>query len=250
MNHAARLVTTTALVMGDLAVLGTMPPDVGALAGRIAAPQSWVTEAGADGAALSLAGAALWVLALWLGAGLVAAVVAVVPGSCGRLARTVARVLLPAALYRVVIGAAGLGLFLAPVAAGASASAGGGGHAAASTSTPPIPTPTWPSDPPSLPAPGWPSGPAAATPNGNVPPPGARPPQSAQPADARAVLVRPGDSLWDLAAARLGADGTLAQTAAAWPRWYAANRAVIGADPDLIKPGQRLTPPASTGGPR
>ena len=29
-----------------------------------------------------------------------------------------------------------------------------------------------------------------------------------------------------------------------WPRWYAANRAVIGADPDLIVIGQVLTPPS------
>ncbi|MDQ1711537.1 MAG: hypothetical protein QOE45_987 [Frankiaceae bacterium] len=44
------------------------------------------------------------------------------------------------------------------------------------------------------------------------------------------VVVRPGDTLWDLA----GAD---------WPRWYAANRSVVGPDPGLIHPGQRLVPP-------
>lgn len=39
-----------------------------------------------------------------------------------------------------------------------------------------------------------------------------------------------------------------AEVAHEWPRWYAANRAVIGGDPDRIQPGQRLTPP--TGGVR
>ena len=44
-------------------------------------------------------------------------------------------------------------------------------------------------------------------------------------------LVRPGDSLWSIADRR-------------WRHWYAANRDVIGPDPDLILPGQRLRPPA------
>jgi hypothetical protein len=36
--------------------------------------------------------------------------------------------------------------------------------------------------------------------------------------------------------------------AAAWPRWYAANRAVIGPDPGLIRPGQELMPPSGPHG--
>jgi uncharacterized membrane protein YeaQ/YmgE (transglycosylase-associated protein family) len=58
------------------------------------------------------------------------------------------------------------------------------------------------------------------------------------------VTVHSGDSLWSLAAARLGPASTAEQIAAAWPRWYARNRDVIGADPSLIVPGQRLRPPA------
>ena len=50
------------------------------------------------------------------------------------------------------------------------------------------------------------------------------------------VTVRSGDTLWSLAADRLGANATTAQIAAAWPRWYAVNRRVIGADPSLILP--------------
>jgi hypothetical protein len=59
----------------------------------------------------------------------------------------------------------------------------------------------------------------------------------------RAVTVVSGDSLWSIAAAHLGRDATPAEIAAAWPRWYAANRRVVGDDPTLIRPGQRLRPP-------
>ncbi len=57
------------------------------------------------------------------------------------------------------------------------------------------------------------------------------------------VTVRRGDSLWSLAAARLGPRATNARIAAEWPRWYAANRPVIGPDPAVILPGQQLRPP-------
>ena len=59
------------------------------------------------------------------------------------------------------------------------------------------------------------------------------------------IVVRRGDSLWTLTARRLGPGASSAQIAAAWPRLYAANRAVIGTNPALIRPGQRLVPPAS-----
>jgi hypothetical protein len=58
------------------------------------------------------------------------------------------------------------------------------------------------------------------------------------------LVVRPGDSLWSLTVRRLGPGATATQVAAEWPRLYAANRAAIGSDPDLIHPGQRLVPPA------
>jgi hypothetical protein len=57
------------------------------------------------------------------------------------------------------------------------------------------------------------------------------------------VTVRRGDSLWSLAAARLGRRATDARIAVEWPRWYAANRHVIGPDPSVIRPGQQLQPP-------
>ncbi len=59
------------------------------------------------------------------------------------------------------------------------------------------------------------------------------------------VMVAPGDTLWGLAADQLGPDASDQQTAAAWPELYALNRDLIGPDPGLIEPGQRLVLPPS-----
>ena len=56
---------------------------------------------------------------------------------------------------------------------------------------------------------------------------------------ADTVVVAPGDTLWDLTAARLPGAGA-AEIAAAWPAVHEANAATIGADPDVIHPGQVL----------
>lgn len=57
------------------------------------------------------------------------------------------------------------------------------------------------------------------------------------------VVVRPGDSLWAIAAARLPPDASDADITRAWQHLHAVNRAVVGADPDLIHPAQRLRLP-------
>jgi resuscitation-promoting factor RpfA len=59
----------------------------------------------------------------------------------------------------------------------------------------------------------------------------------------RPVVVLRGDSLWDIAARQLGPTASPTAITKAWHEWYAANRDVVGADPDLIYPGQRLSPP-------
>ncbi|GAA1527321.1 hypothetical protein [Kribbella lupini] len=63
-------------------------------------------------------------------------------------------------------------------------------------------------------------------------------------ASGRHVVLR-GESLWSIAAAELGAGASDSAIAARWPHWYAANRAVIGPDPDVLLPGQVLQSPAS-----
>ena len=74
-------------------------------------------------------------------------------------------------------------------------------------------------------------------------------PVSSQPRPVRThhdetVIVRPGECLWSLAARSVGRQATPAEVAAAWPRWWAANRDLIGSDPDVVHPGQRLRVPA------
>ena len=59
----------------------------------------------------------------------------------------------------------------------------------------------------------------------------------------RAVVVRPGDSLWAIAALRLPHEASDAAITDGWQDLYARNRAVVGDDPSLIHPGQRLVLP-------
>jgi nucleoid-associated protein YgaU len=54
--------------------------------------------------------------------------------------------------------------------------------------------------------------------------------------------VKPGDTLWGIAQSQCG-DGSL------WPRIYHDNRWVIGSDPNVIRPGQRLNVNCPTGHP-
>ena len=68
--------------------------------------------------------------------------------------------------------------------------------------------------------------------------------RSGHPVRTATRVVQYGDTLWDLAAAELGPNASDSAVAARWPQWYAANRALIGPDPDLIYPGQVLRIPA------
>lgn len=72
-------------------------------------------------------------------------------------------------------------------------------------------------------------------------PPGATP--AAAPGSIR---VRPGDCLWTIAEERLGPRAGVAEVAAYWQRMYSLNRDVIGPDPDVVLPGQRLQLPSPT----
>jgi len=56
-------------------------------------------------------------------------------------------------------------------------------------------------------------------------------------------VVRGGDSLWAIARDHLGEPGSAADIEAYVDRLYADNRSVVGADPDLIRPGQHLRMP-------
>jgi len=200
----------------------------------LSAPHQWIDAVGADSAAATLAGALLWLAAMWLCLGTSATVLSLGPGQLGRVADLIARHALPSALRRVVIAAAGASILAAPAsafAAGGSASPQGAAESAAA--------PAWPTDAAagSALALQWPTdsdstGTGATTPRRRAP--------------ASEVAVRPGDSLWLIARRQLGGSATPAQIATEWPRWYAANRATVGPDPNVLRPGSQLHAPAAT----
>ncbi|GAB3532892.1 LysM peptidoglycan-binding domain-containing protein [Arthrobacter tecti] len=65
-------------------------------------------------------------------------------------------------------------------------------------------------------------------------------------ANTAEVIVQPGDSLWSIAAKHLGPTASEAEVAKAWPQWFAANKQVIGEQPDLLLPGQVLYAPTGS----
>ncbi len=196
-------------------------------------PEHATLERGVDAVALAAASAGCWAALCWLALALLVSVTATLPGECGRLADRVADVTVPAATRRLL--AIALGLTVATAAGATPAMAGNQLSPRPAGSTLDL---DWPiSKAPALPA----------------TPPAARkasaPTRAAdRVADHSTVVVGPGDSLWVIARRRLPAGAPHAQIAASWPRWHAANRPVIGADPDLLLPGQRLAPPTDTSG--
>jgi resuscitation-promoting factor RpfA len=76
--------------------------------------------------------------------------------------------------------------------------------------------------------------------------PGAEDTEVGEPAKSvRRVVVKPGDSLWAIAAEILETSDP-ARIARYWPRIHRSNRHVIGANPNLILPGQVLELPDET----
>ncbi len=255
MKAATRVIWPAIVVGADAAALACLRPHWATLAGDLAAPHRWVAGVGADHAAITLGCAALWCVALWLAIGFAAALAAAIPGRAGRTSRYVARQMLPRALLRTIAGAAGLSVLITPIAADARALAGPVSAPGVSNAQP---RPDWPTDAGALPRlqVGWPTD-RPPDPQPHVPTPAlpSSPPShharhvqpgstsTASSSTGGEVLVEPGDSLWLIAAHRLGPDATPAEIAAQWPPWYAQNRPTIGADPSLIRPGETLHAP-------
>ena len=245
---------TPLAVAGSLAVLLLCAPRPTAALALLRQP-----SAAADPTApvVALAALAAWAVTAWLAVAVLVVVAAHAPGLVGRAGQALARRVVPRAVRRAVEATLGLAVLTAPLAAT---------HASAA----PLPerpagiSLDWPGAPAAAQAPpsalsaarnddasryalDWPGAPAR---DGELAPrpdstasagPAPAPPAPAP--DSRTVVVRRGDSLWRVAERALGPDASDREVAAAWPRWWAANREAVGDDPDLITPGTRLQPP-------
>jgi hypothetical protein len=195
---------------------------------------------------VALAALVAWGLVGWLGLLLAATLLSRLPGAGGSAGSRLARRLAPVAVRRGLELALGLTVTAGVLGAG-PASAAGLSLVPQRASGAPVPSLDWGG---AHPAPGldWPATGSTARPGGpadvlDAP----APPSAPAPRGNGAVVIRPGDSLWRLAeqdlTRRHGSAPTAAQTAAAWPAWWAANRDVVGEDPDLLHPGAALDPP-------
>lgn len=194
---------------------------------------------------------AAWLCTGWLALVAVLESGSCVPGEVGRLTARAARRVAPASvrgLVRLAVGAslaasvlsgpAALAEDRTPTVAGSSTDYLDW-PGLAPTVTPTVTTPVTPTAAPTAAATAPATASAAPAATAATAPVPTRDPQPAP----RTVVVRRGDSLWSIARDALGPGATDRQVAAAWPRWWAANRPVVRDTPDLIHPGDRLTAP-------
>jgi resuscitation-promoting factor RpfA len=246
-ERAARGKRAAALLA--LSVLGLTP--VAVL--LVVTPATWqaATAPGADVSALlaGLAAAAGWVVAARLVVTALAVALAALPGSCGRAGRRLAAAWSPALVRGLVRAALGAAVATGPLLAGPAASPAFADAGPPSTPLTLTMLQVLPALPTldrvvAMPASAHPTRQPARPPKpvttGAATSPGSSPNQGG----GHVVVVQPGDSLWTIAASHLPREHTDAEVAAAWPGWYAANRAAIGADPGHIEPGLRLAPPS------
>lgn len=213
--------------------------------GQVTAPG----PAGLDASVGLAAAVVAWTVLSWLTATTLLAVLATALSRAGSRLPAAADRFSPVLARRIAAGLLGAGLAGAPLLAtppALAADLGRGPRAAVAIADAPHPSPVLPSlDRPVPDLAGWtpdrPAGPARTRTPAPVRLVTAAP--HAEQAVADELVVRSGDSLWDIAARHLGPQASAAEVAAEWPRWHAANREVIGPDPDLLLPGQRLVPP-------
>jgi hypothetical protein len=248
-----RLALTAAAMAGIAVALARLTPAVPVMTDVLAHPQRTADTAGTDALVLAATGVLAWLFWAWGAVGLLLTGATALPGLLGSVARCVLGVVLPAGARRsaalllgVSLGVAGPLLVAPPIPAVASTVDG----ALRSGTSPPHewtrPVADWPirsmSDPQRTSAPDWPQ----ATPPGGFAAGSAVPDWPSATPTGQYVVVR-GDCLWSIAADRLLRDGggppTAGQVASAVEAWWAANRAVIGPDPNRLLPGQVLRAP-------
>ena len=212
------------------ALLAAAPPPATAASALVGAVHTPAATTDPLAPLLAVVSLAAWGLAVWLLLVVGIAHAGHLPGAAGRIAAASLPRIAPVAVRRLLAPLLGITVGLAVVGA-------------VPASAEPVPTPANSAAQPSPSALDWPTPSAAldwpAVPGMALPQP------TATPATTAPVVVRPGDSLWAVAAHHLPAGATDAQIARAWPQWWSANRDAVGADPDLIHPGLSLIAPAS-----
>ena len=225
-----RLLGTTAAMAAVAVALRVLAPSPPVIVSALAGPQALADTAGPGALVLAVVGGLAWLVWAWGALGLLLTAAGALPGALGWGARLLQRAVLPAGARRAAAVALGLGVALQGPLTGATALASTGGATATAVPTAVGPAvPDWPTEPDGTgtPLPGAPPGGASST---------------------RHVVV-PGDCLWDLATDHLrtasGQQPSAAQVVGAVSAWWSTNREVIGSDPDLLLPGQVLTPPST-----
>lgn len=185
---------------------------------------------------IAAAGGAAWICLTWLTMGSVLLALAALPAWVGATCARIAQRTVPPVLRRAagaLLGATVLGV--PTLCALPAAAATGPSQISAALAAPVTPS-----------LDGHPTGTAAVDP---TPLPDLDRPAPLRPAHKPAsrskqpVVVRSGDSLWSITARWLGPGASDAAVAARWRSWYATNRTVVGPDPDVLRPGQVLSPP-------
>jgi len=211
----------------------------------------------------SFVSALAWLVLCWLAVVALSWAWSALPGRVGAAGALVRMRVTPAVVRRVA--EVGLGVTLAGAGALGTATPGWAQSSAAprvsaqgwhgQTSTSPGTPGESAVQPPlaALPSLDWPATPTPDPPT-PVGLPAPEPTERAVPAPSPARgptsprwTVRPGDTLWEMTSHALGPGAGDALVARWWPRYWAENRRVIGPDPDLIRPGERLVfpPPGS-----
>lgn len=224
---------------GGAALLGWVSTECWHRVGVAVGPDTWSASFEVAQGLEIIVLAAAGLVSAWLSVLLIASSVAALPGARLAPLRACTTRLAPRLVPRITAGLVTTAVVLTPVGAASAA-----------------PATDWEA-PQSVSASGEP-GTGTGSPNTGAPEPGwlpTEPPRSAPSSTSidlvsrgtaapDSIVVRAGDTLWDITARHLGADADAATIAAAWPLWFEANRDVIGTDPDLILPGTLLVPPS------
>jgi nucleoid-associated protein YgaU len=256
---AARAGVLIATIAAVLAWAAGPPADT--WRGLMAALGAPTATANSDQLLVSSAAVAAWLGLGWLGVAVFLEVASVLPGAAGRGCAAVAAKTTPTLVRRIVQAAIGVSVLAGPLIAAPAFAAGPSTNTTTSTSvdrpnsavasSPPetSPTPFALDRPatafvPSAPPPATkrsPAGPAALV-TGNAHRDAGEPSTDS----TAGYVVRRGDTLWDIAARHLGPSASAVDISRAWPAWYDANRAVIGPDPSVIRPGELLSAPSAS----